>query len=49
MLKAHNHLIGRILNMSIYNTNRTYIIPINLPKFDPLKPFHSGDISLLIL
>ena len=28
ILKAHNHLIDQNLKMSMYITNRTYIIPI---------------------
>ena len=47
-LKAHNHLFGQFLNMSIYITNKTYTPSINLTKFEPLKPSHSGDISLLV-
>ena len=50
MLKAHNHLSGQFLNMSIYITNKTYIATpnINLTKFEPVKPSRSGDISLLV-
>ena len=49
-LKVHNHLIGQILNMSIYITNIEHIYNpnINLSKFEPLKPSHSRDISLLV-
>ena len=45
-LKAHNHVFGQFLNMSIYITNKTYILPINLTNFEPLKP--SRYISLLV-
>ena len=36
--------------MSIHITNKTdiYTPNINLTKFEPLKPSHSGDISLLV-
>ena len=37
---TYSHLIGQILNMSIYITNGT--------KFEPQKP-RSGDISFLAL
>ena len=34
--------------MSIYITNKTYTPNINLTKFEPLKPYRSGEISLLL-
>ena len=48
-LKAHNHLSGQFLNMSIYNYQQNIYTPnINLTKFEPLKPSRFEDISLLV-
>ena len=48
-LKAHTHLFGQFLNISIYYQQNMYTPYINLTKFEPLKPSRSGDISLLVL